>query len=243
MILLLILGGVSVYSINSIVDAQERVDHTYVVLGEAATIVSSAVDMETGMRGYLLAGQEGFLAPYQGGETATYAGIAELSETVNDNSAQVERLAEVERILREWQEKVTELTVELRRQIGDVQTMNDMAHLVGEARGKVYFDKFREQIATFIEREATLLGTRRNDFLSAEKQVGEDLGLVEDSVGWVDHTHEVLASAALLLAHAVDMETGMRGYRSAARRASSSLTRPARPSSSSRCRLCRRLNS
>ena len=27
--------------------------------------------------------------------------------------------------------------------------MNDMARLVGEARGKVYFDKFRGQIETF----------------------------------------------------------------------------------------------
>ncbi len=51
MVLLLTLGAVSVYSINTIVDTNEQVDHTHVVLGEAAAIVSSAVDMETGMRG------------------------------------------------------------------------------------------------------------------------------------------------------------------------------------------------
>ncbi|MEE9294642.1 MAG: CHASE3 domain-containing protein, partial [Phycisphaerae bacterium] len=92
LVLLLILGGVSVYSINTIVDTNERVDHTHEVLGEAAAIVGSAVDMETGMRGYLLAGKEGFLAPYKGGEEATYKGIAALQETVNDNPKQVERL-------------------------------------------------------------------------------------------------------------------------------------------------------
>ncbi len=165
MVLLLILGGVSVYSIDTIVETNERVDHTHVVLGDAAAIVSSAVDMETGMRGYLLAGQDGFLDPYRGGEEATYSGITALQETVDDNPAQVERLAEAERVLREWQEKVTEPTLALRREIGDAETMNDMAALVGEARGKVYFDKFREQIATFAEREATLLEQRRNTSL------------------------------------------------------------------------------
>ncbi len=68
MVLLLILGGLSVYSISSIVDDNKWVDHTRVVLADSASIIGSAVDMETGMRGYLLAGQEGFLDPYNNGE-------------------------------------------------------------------------------------------------------------------------------------------------------------------------------
>ena len=38
--------------------------------------------------------------------------------------------------------------------------MDDMADVVGEARGKVYFDKFRAQTATFLERENKLMGER-----------------------------------------------------------------------------------
>ena len=56
LVLLVILGGVSGYSINTIVDTNNMVNHTHEVLGDAAAIVGSAVDMETGMRGYLLAG-------------------------------------------------------------------------------------------------------------------------------------------------------------------------------------------
>ena len=93
MLLLFVLGGVSVYSVGSIVDTNQRVEHTYNVLSEATAIVGSAVDMETGMRGYLLAGLEGFLDPYKGGEKATYEGLDTLKQTVNDNPAQVERLA------------------------------------------------------------------------------------------------------------------------------------------------------
>ena len=113
LVLLAILGGVSVYGISSIVGTNARVDHTYVVLGDAAAIVSSAVDMETGMRGYLLAGKDEFRSPYKGGETATYNGIAELQEIANDNPAQVARLGEVEKVLREWQKEVTEFAPDL----------------------------------------------------------------------------------------------------------------------------------
>ncbi|MBL4877088.1 MAG: methyl-accepting chemotaxis protein, partial [Cohaesibacteraceae bacterium] len=212
LVLTVILGGVAITSIDSIATTGAQVDHTYKVLGQADSIVASAVDMETGMRGYLLAGQEGFLDPYTGGEKKTYASIAALQQTVNDNPGQVARLGEVEKVLREWQSNVTEPTIDLRRRIGDAKTMNDMASLVGEARGKKYFDKFRGQIQTFIDREAALLTTRRDDFAKAQEAVNSDFGLVNKTLGWVDHTNKVLATASSILANAVDMETGMRGF-------------------------------
>ena len=212
LVLLAMLAGIVVYNLDSIMTANKSVDHTHEVLADAAGIVSSAVDMETGMRGYLLAGDEGFLSPYSSGETATYKGIKNLQQVVSDNPPQVARLAKVEETLRAWQNDVTEPTIALRRSIGDAKTMNDMADLVGEARGKVYFDKFREQIATFIDREALLMKTRRNQFEAAKVAVTEKFDQVQETVGWVDHTHEVLAMANRLLAHAVDMETGMRGF-------------------------------
>lgn len=213
MVLLLILGGITVYNVNSITQTNERVEHTHKVLANAAGIVGSAVDMETGMRGYLLAGKEGFLDPYKGGEKATYAEIAKLQKTVSDNPGQVARLGEVEKVLKEWQANVTEPTIKLRRNIGDAKTMNDMASLVGEARGKQYFDKFRQQIATFIGREAKLLGERQQSFsrvLSSGSLA--DSAVVAENVKWVEHTYKVIAHANKILAAGVDMETGMRGY-------------------------------
>ncbi len=212
LLFLLALGVLSIFSINSIRNTNEMVDHTHVVLSDAVGIVSSAVDMETGMRGYLLAGKEGFLDPYTNGGTEAYKRITSLQGTVNDNPKQVARLSEVEKTLHEWQSKVTEPSIAMRREIGNAATMNDMAKSVGEARGKVFFDRFRGDIVTFIERESALLKTRRAEFQAAQKSVTDDSELVSKTVGWVEHTHEVLASAALILAHAVDMETGMRGY-------------------------------
>ena len=212
MVLVLILAGVVVNSIGSIAETDEVVDHPHEVLSEAAAIIRSAVDMETGMRGYLLAGQERFLAPYYAGEKRTYVGIAALQKTVNDNPKQVERLDKVWAILKEWQNNVTEMTIDLRRDIGDAKTMNDMAQLVGEASGKVYFDRFRGQIATFIEQELMLLKIRRIQSVNARELVDKNFEKVDQTAAWVNHTLEVLAAADGLLSAAVDMETGMRGY-------------------------------
>ncbi|MEG3617535.1 methyl-accepting chemotaxis protein [Magnetovibrio sp. PR-2] len=212
LVLLLALGGIAVYSISSLVKTEHMVAHTYNVLEEAASIVASAVDMETGMRGYLLAGKEEFLDPYKGGEKSTYATIDELQQTVSDNPGQMARLDEVRETLKGWQDNVTEPTIGLRRQIGDAKTMNDMAALVGEAKGKVYFDKFRGQIATFIGREATLLVQREKDFQQLLLSPSMDSATAKKNVGWVTHTYKVIGKANDILAAAVDMETGMRGY-------------------------------
>ncbi|MBT6442281.1 MAG: HAMP domain-containing protein [Alphaproteobacteria bacterium] len=162
MVLLLLLGGIAIININSITSTNKMVEHTHNVLGDATSIVSSAVDMETGMRGFLLAGQEGFLDPYVNGEEAVYTGIAALQETVNDNPGQVARLGEVEQVLRDWQSEVTEPMIDLRRQVGATATMNDMASLVGEARGKQYFDKFRSLMADFSGEEIGLMSVRQS---------------------------------------------------------------------------------
>jgi len=212
LVLALILGIISITNIRTIIETGEWVEHTHNVIGKAENIIASAVDMETGMRGYLLAGKEDFLKPYENGETVTYEVIKSLQETVSDNPAQVERLGEVEKILREWQENVTEPTITLRREIGDAETMNDMAELVKEARGKVYFDKFRGQIATFIAREEALMAERQKASEEATVENEANAKLITETTVWVEHTHGVIATANEILAAAVDMETGMRGY-------------------------------
>ncbi len=90
--------------------------------------------------------------------------------------------------------------------------MNDMAKLVGEAKGKVYFDAFRQQIATFSGREKTLMKQRQQTAKVATTVAADSLKTVNETSGWVKHTYEVIDDAKEILASAVDMETGMRGY-------------------------------
>lgn len=177
---LVLLGAISITGIASITSTGERVDHTHRVLGKAAGIIGSAVDMETGMRGYLLAGKEEFLEPYVDGQKKTYASIAELQKTVSDNPGQVARLGEVERVLRSWQENVTEPAIALRREVGSSQTMDDIAALVGEARGKQYFDKFRQLMRDFSAEEIMLMDQRQT---KSEDTVSRTYTLIAFCIG------------------------------------------------------------
>ena len=205
--LMIIIAMVVYTSINSLLDTFERVDHTHNVLAKASDIEAAAVDMETGMRGYLLAGEEGFLDPYKGGEKRFTKLLKELSTTVNDNPSQVQLLSEAEQTITQWQAKVTEPVILLRRDIGNASTMNDISVLVQEAQGKVYFDKFRGQIQTFIGREEVLLRKRE-----ADAKTTQSIKNLRELSQWVTHTYQVLDTAKSILAAAVDMETGMRGY-------------------------------
>ncbi len=163
LVFLAVLGAVSFLSISRSMESNRWVQHTYDVLAEASSIVGSAVDMETGMRGFLLAGEEAFLDPYKNGEVYAYQHIAALQETVSDNPKQVARLQAVEETLREWQANITEPMIAMRREVGKSTTMDSVASLVAEARGKVYFDKFRGLMSDFKAEEAALMEARKAD--------------------------------------------------------------------------------
>ncbi len=77
------------------------------------------------MRGYLLAGKEGFLAPYKGGEGRFQKGVDEMMKTVSDNPAQVQLMKEIEETIHDWRVDVTGPMIELRRKIGDAKNMDD----------------------------------------------------------------------------------------------------------------------
>lgn len=202
LLLIIILGGVTFNTTGRLLKTGDMVDHTHVVIEHANSILGSAVDMETGMRGYLLAGEDGFLDPYINGHKMFLEELGDLKELVSDNPTQVTLLTEVEQNISAWKKNVTEPTIQLRRDIGDSKNMDDMADLVGEAKGKVYFDKFRGQISTFIEREEKLLAKRSSQGSSYDT----------DSAKMVLHTQNVIKEAMRVEASAVDMETGMRGY-------------------------------
>lgn len=212
LIVIATVGVVCSSSVKSLLESNAWVDHTHQVIEQAMSIESSAVDMETGMRGFLLAGEEGFLAPYEDGRSKFAKRMEKLRETVSDNSAQVELLAAAESVIEDWRVQVIEPAIQLRRDITAASDMEDLAEEVAEAKGKVYFDRFRGQIATFIGREQKLMTQRQAAAEQADESGSANLAHMDESTAWVEHTHEVIEVATGILAAAVNMETGMRGF-------------------------------
>ncbi len=212
LVLMVILGLISINANKALTQSNIWVDHTHKVIATANSIIAAGVDMETGMRGYLLAGKEEFLDPYKGGQKKFYDLVSSLSKTVDDNPAQVQLLSEIKTNMDAWQKDVTEVQIALRSEIGDAKTMNDMAKLVGQAKGKAYFDKFRSQVAEFISREEKLMNERQAAADEAVKKNNAFALEITESNNWVNHTKKVIATAHEIVAAGVDMETGMRGF-------------------------------
>ncbi len=175
LIIVVILGFIIYTSVSSLLKSSEWVDHTHVVIQEAMHIEGAAVDMETGMRGFLLSGKDDFLDPYNGGKEQFDKQVSSLKETVNDNPAQVKLLEEISNNIHAWQNDVTEPYIKLRKEVRDAKAqegasqvinMDLIVSTIGEAKGKKYFDKFRGQIKTFIDREAALMAERQEEAVS-----------------------------------------------------------------------------
>ncbi|WP_325895020.1 CHASE3 domain-containing protein [Grimontia sp. NTOU-MAR1] len=197
LLFLIALGLLSLNSMKNLSATERWVEHTHEVINKAQNLIAAAINMETGMRGYLLAGKEQFLEPYDEGKREFESIVEDLKQKVSDNPRQVSLLQDVEVTIADWQRNVTEDMISLRRSIGNAKTMNDMSVTVGEAKGKAYIDKARGLLDTFIAQQRSI----SNDNFPASQSY-------EDREGFSD-----IAQKALLIKIAVlDMETGMRGF-------------------------------
>ena len=138
LLLIVGVGLMTTMNLQRMEDSSHWVEHSERVLIDSTSITASAVEMETGLRGYLLAGQEDFLDPYYVGEAQAYQALSDLRETVRDNPGNVARLDEAEQALRGWQADVAECAISLRHQVGDAMAINDMVRRNHQGRGEVF---------------------------------------------------------------------------------------------------------
>lgn len=183
MLAALIMATVIFFSVRSMMSASYWVDHTHRVIADAKALTASMVDMETGMRGFLVAGKDEFLEPYFAGKNAFDANISTLKQTVSDNPPQVQRLEKIEALSNQWRENSAEVNIALRKDVrrGEEAT-REFERLSARLVGKARFDGFRAAISKV-----------QNTLLTAN-----------DTQGY-------LLSVQILLAM-VNQETGQRGF-------------------------------
>ena len=78
--------------------------HTTDILETLQDVLDAMVDQETGVRGYLIAGDEKFLEPYHKGIDAYTKAIKKAKELTRDNPAQQSRLDELNEMAKNWRE-------------------------------------------------------------------------------------------------------------------------------------------
>ena len=132
------------------------VEHSDRVITNANEAARLTIDLETGMRGYLITGDEHFLDPYIVAKPQIVAQLQSLQELVSDNPQQVDRLKRLEALQREWA-LYAQSMVDLRRQSGDYKAA------VQSGRGKRLTDEIRKEYDDFIGMEQQLRVARSDE--------------------------------------------------------------------------------
>jgi signal transduction histidine kinase/DNA-binding response OmpR family regulator len=147
----LVFVGIIAYLINVL----SWVEHSEHVIGRANAISRLSADMEAGMRGYLLSGDEEFLSPYLLAKPKMEAELNSLARLVDDNLSQRERVERIRAAEKEWQLFAEDMIVRRRREV-------DFIDAIKGGRGKSLTDEMRRQFGDFIGEEEHLLQERNS---------------------------------------------------------------------------------
>jgi len=141
--------GLIAYLINVL----NWVEHSERVIGNAQEVSKLSAEMETGMRGFLIADDEAFLAPYNLARQRMQDGLRNLASLVEDNTVQVDRVRRIQSAQSQWEQFSNEM-IKLRRADGDY---------VGPVRaggGKTLTDDIRRTFELFLDAERRILQER-----------------------------------------------------------------------------------
>ncbi|MGG6102295.1 methyl-accepting chemotaxis protein [Pantoea allii] len=134
--------------------------HSYQVMSVSDSMLTDMVNMETGVRGFVVSGNDNFLAPFNSGKTAFDQKYSQLRSMTADNAEQQQRLASLLELHNSVQ-GVDEQLIALRREVNSgKQPLETLTHFFQEGRDKAFMDRYRAIAAEFNGAEATLLAKR-----------------------------------------------------------------------------------
>ncbi|MGK5061967.1 response regulator [Janthinobacterium sp. LB3P112] len=132
-----------------LLSALRSVEHSERVIGNANEVMKLSVDLETGMRGYLLTGDETFLAPYKSGKAKIAVEMSTLLELIADSPIQVDRLRRIRALQNQWMAYAESVIAQRRNN-------QEFLARVRQGEGKLEFDEIRREFLTFLSMEQRL---------------------------------------------------------------------------------------
>ena len=132
-----------------LLSALRSVEHSERVIGNANEVMKLSVDLETGMRGYLLTGDETFLAPFKSGKAKINVEMTTLLELVSDSAIQQDRLRRIRALQDQWTEYAESVIAQRRNN-------QEFLARVRQGEGKLEFDEIRREFLAFLGMEQRL---------------------------------------------------------------------------------------
>ena len=135
--------------------------HTYEVIDEADNILQSLINMETGLRGYAITGQDAFLQPYNQGEIDLQKHIQKIKELTSDNSKQQKRIDDLFKSYQDWSKSESSALITIRQKVNSNQgNISDVINFEISQNGKKSMDNMRKLISDIKQEESSLLDQR-----------------------------------------------------------------------------------
>ncbi|HCY85008.1 MAG TPA: histidine kinase [Desulfobacteraceae bacterium] len=148
-LLLMILLAVTVYvGLTRLEGDRKWVNHSYKTIEAIQKCGALLVDMETGVRGFLVSGNEAFLEPYEEGDSA-FAKIWEYGkELTRDNYVQTQRWEKLKDRKEKWQKTVAVPEITMRRKVREGEAaMESFEALSFRKSGIEQFNRIRDHLA------------------------------------------------------------------------------------------------
>jgi methyl-accepting chemotaxis protein len=165
LILVIVLGIVCMINIKTLLETNAWVDSSHRIMGSAKDIDKIISDLESGERGFLIAGKDEFLKSYTNGNKNLHNKIEISVQLVKESPEQVKRLQKIGKLIDKWNKDAAQPEIAKRRQVA-ITIENDqyVKQKLASGIGK----KKLEDVATFLE-------SLDIDFLNSENMGGTNL--------------------------------------------------------------------
>jgi signal transduction histidine kinase/FixJ family two-component response regulator len=155
-VVLLLVGGFSWERFNAARDARQWSEHTFGVLGVIKELGIATRDAETGQRGFIITGDDAYLAPYKAAIGRIVYLQGELQRLTADNPAEQTRLRGLSDVLQRKLEELAQ-TIQLRRTSG----FDAAQAKVRTDIGRDYMSQIETTLAAMTTDEQSLLQQRQ----------------------------------------------------------------------------------
>src|SRR6266567_3405523 len=168
--------------------------HTIEVMRLSSLIENDIASLESGHRGFLLSGNEEYIAPFEKKRDLIKSRIEDLTALILDSPKQRKRVMKVQEVVQQWLDTVATPELNARRSKGTAPSSAETSAAGSFALGNSLLDQAREVLQSLQDEEQIVLNQRMHD------------------QEWATQSAQILDFLPKLERSVVEMEKEKRGY-------------------------------
>ncbi len=168
-VLIAVLVASAYRGFEQVEDATNSNVHTYQVLSEAQLALEQLINIETGMRGFVITSKDAFLEPLVAGKKRFTEELDALKRLTADNPEQQRRLASLGETYKRWLDDDVNPIIAMRRDLtARSQPDDELDKRITSGADKAKMDSMRATLAEISATENTLLAARSQNMIDAK---------------------------------------------------------------------------